>query len=334
MKELLQKLLAHQGLSRDEARDLLLDITRGTFSDPAIAAIMTSYLAGRIHADELAGFCDALYELCEPVELNGLRAIDMCGTGGDGKNTFNISTTAAFVVAGAGYKVCKHGNYGVSSPCGSSNVIESLHYRFPQTGEEVIRELESIGISFLHAPFFHPALKSVAGVRKILGVKTFFNMLGPLVNPARPQHQLVGVFSLELVRLYSYLLDERQVEYCIVYSLDGYDEVSLTAPVKITGNRTERILYPADLGLAPVQPEQLGGGSDVMANRKILLSILQGQATKAQEHVVLANAALAIQCFNRDRTIGECYQEAVDSLHSGRALGKLNSLIAQSKIRA
>jgi anthranilate phosphoribosyltransferase len=334
MRELLEKLTLHQGLSRGEARAALENTTAGSYSEPEIAAFVTTYLMGDIRPYELAGFRDALLELCIPVDLGGIDAIDMCGTGGDGKNTFNISTTASFVVAGAGYSVCKHGNYGVSSACGSSNVLEALGYVFAKEADAIREEVNKFGISFIHAPFFHPALKSVAGVRRALGVKTFFNMLGPLVNPARPTHQIVGVFSLSLLRLYRYLLEEQTTQFCVVHSLDGYDEISLTAPAKVVDRNGEYILYPKHFGLVPVSPEALFGGADVESSKDILLKVLDAHGSPEQEGAVLANAALAIKCFNPAEAIEACYAEAHDSLHGGHAASILKSIVEHSKKRS
>jgi anthranilate phosphoribosyltransferase len=262
-----------------------------------------------ITVDELEGFRDAMLELCLPVELEADQLIDLCGTGGDGKDTFNISTLASFVVAGAGYKVAKHGNYGVSSGCGSSNVMEYLGYKFTNDISTIKKDLDEAGICFLHAPLFHPAMKTVAPIRKELGVKTFFNMLGPLVNPARPKNQIVGVFSLELARLYAYLYQKSSKNYTILHALEGYDEVSLTCDFKTFTKAGEKISTLQQLGFDKLKPEQIAGGNTVPESADIFISVL-----------VLVNAALAIQTLNPTKSFADCFYEAEESLLSKKAL--------------
>jgi len=208
MKKILNRLFEHEKLTRDEAREVLSKIAANDYNDSQVAAFITVYLMRTVSKDELSGFRDALLDLCLKVDMNGIESIDLCGTGGDGKNTFNVSTLSSFVVAGAGYKVTKHGNYGVSSVCGSSNVLEAVGYNFTNNIDQLKAQLDKTNIAFFHAPLFHPAMKSVAPVRRNLGVKTFFNMLGPIVNPVRPTHQISGVFSLKLLRLYQFILQE------------------------------------------------------------------------------------------------------------------------------
>jgi anthranilate phosphoribosyltransferase len=272
-----------------------------------------------INTDELHGFQNALLELAIPFQLEGKDAIDVCGTGGDGKNSFNISTLSAFVIAGAGYKVVKHGNYGVSSFCGSSNVLESLGAKFTNDSDILNKQLENSNICFLHAPLFHPAMKAVAPIRRALGVRTFFNMLGPLVNPARPNRQLTGVFSLELARHYNAVQSKNERNYTVVHSLDGYDEVSLTSPVKYFNNLGEGTLMPEELGCDFLTPEEIHGGDTIDDSAAIFKNLLEGTATDAQTRVVASNAAMGIRCFDFDKDLDECFSEAMESIQSGRA---------------
>ena len=276
---------------------------------------------------ELEGFRDAMYDLCLKVDFSGYDLIDLCGTGGDGKNTFNISTLASFIVAGAGYKVAKHGNYGVSSNCGSSNVMEYLGYKFSNQPKELFRGLDHANITFLHAPLFHPAMKTVAPIRRDLGSKTFFNMLGPLVNPANPKYQSVGVFSLELARLYGYIYQKTDKHFSILHALDGYDEISLTGDFKLINNLGEYIITLKDLGMDTVHAEQISGGDTIEKAATIFRSSLNGTGTNQQNQVVLANAALAIQTFDMTKSFEDCYDEAEVSLKSKRALNSLTTLI-------
>ncbi len=319
MKYILDQLFDHQKLTQKQAREVLVNIALNRYNPAQIAAFISVYLMRNISVDELSGFRDALLELCTPLDLENIPAIDMCGTGGDGKNTFNISTIASFIVAGAGYKVAKHGNYGVSSVCGSSNVLEKFGFTFTNNPDRLKKQLEKAGICFLHAPLFHPALKTVGPIRKELGVKTFFNMLGPLVNPAQPPFQSVGVYSLKLGRLYQFLHQNTNKKYAIQHSMDGYDEISLTGQVKLITNQDEKLVGPEYFGLGQYPAESLFGGETVDAAATIFGQILNNEGTMAQTHVVLANAALAIQCFDQSRDISDCIEEANISLKSGSA---------------
>ncbi len=323
MKALLERLFAHETLTRDEARQALLRITEGEVPDAQIAAFATVFRMRPVQRQELEGFRDALLERCRRVDLEGRPTIDIVGTGGDGKNTFNISTCAAFVVAGAGYAVSKHGNYGASSVSGSSNVLQHLGYTFTDDADALRRQLDEAGICFFHAPLFHPALKHVARVRKELGVKTFFNMLGPLVNPAQPRYQLFGTFSMELNRMYQYVLQSLGKAFSVVHTLDGYDEVSLTAPVQVRTHFSEQRLTPHDMGLPPCQPEALSGGQSVADAARIFVSVLENRSTPEQKNVVLANAALAIQTIEPEAAWDDCLARATESLESGKALQAL-----------
>jgi anthranilate phosphoribosyltransferase len=331
MKEILNYLYEHKTLDREEAKKVLTNIASGVYNHSQIASFISVYLMRSITVDELTGFRDALLDLCHPVDLTGFNAVDLCGTGGDGKDTFNISTLSTFVVAGTGVKVAKHGNYGVSSSVGSSNLMESAGYKFSNDESKLRAEIDKAGICFLHAPLFNPAMKNVAPVRKELGMKTFFNMLGPMVNPSFPTRQLVGVYSLELARLYNYLYQAGDKEYVILHSLDGYDEVSLTGPCKVITRTMDRIILPADLGLPAYQPEQLSGGSTAEDAMKIFLAVLQNEATDAQRDVVIANSGMGLQACFPDRSEEECLGMARESIESGSALKVFNSLMEMNK---
>jgi len=326
MKEILDQLINQQTLSKEQARAIMLRIAKEEFSEAEIAAFLTTYLMRPISVEELSGFRDALLELADKVDFGGIKAIDLCGTGGDGKDTFNISTLSAVVVAGAGYKVIKHGNYGVSSVSGSSNVLEHLGYQFSNDHNALKRQVDEDNICFLHAPLFHPAMKAVGPTRRDLKVKTFFNLLGPLVNPASPSHQVVGVYDLHVARLYQYFLQHINRSYIVVHSLDGYDEVSLTGPAKVIGNRREDILLPKDFGLAQHDPTMLFGGSSVAEAAIIFVDVLELNGNEAQENVVLANAGLAIQCFKPKTPLIDCVNEAREALHSKSAFKIFKSI--------
>ncbi len=328
MKNILNKLFDHQVLSRDEAYDTLLRISRGEFNHVQVAAFTTVYNMRAVSVDELRGFRDALIELALPIDLQGRESIDIVGTGGDGKNTFNVSTLSSVVVAGAGYAVTKHGSYGVSSAVGSSDVLLALGYEFTSDADQLRRQLDAAGICFLHAPLFHPALKEVVPVRKQLGMKTFFNMLGPLVNPAQPTHQLYGTFSLELSRVYQYLMQQSGRRYTIVYALDGYDELSLTGPARVRTNEREHLLHPGDLGLPTLTQDDLFGGDTAQEAREIFLNVLNNEGTPAQLDVVAANAGLAIHTIKPGQSLTDCVAEARESIASGRAKRKLETLLS------
>ncbi|MEL6867564.1 MAG: anthranilate phosphoribosyltransferase [Bacteroidota bacterium] len=327
MKNILTRLFDHKRLSREEAREILVKISNNEYNESQIAAFITVYLMRAIAVEELLGFRDALLELCRPVDLEGVETIDIVGTGGDGKNTFNISTLSSFVVAGAGYKVSKHGNYGVSSACGSSNVLEHLGYRFTNEVDQLKQQLDRSNICFFHAPLFHPAMKTVAPIRRQLGVKTFFNMLGPLVNPSRPKYQLLGVFNLGLSRLYEYIFQQTDRQFAIVYAIDGYDEISLTGDFKLRTNRGEQTLSPEAIGKPRLQQQQLHGGDTVEEAAKIFTDVLQGTCTPAQFDVVSTNAGMAIHCIKPEQSIEDCIAEAAESLLSKRALAKFKGLV-------
>ncbi|MCB0563152.1 MAG: anthranilate phosphoribosyltransferase [Phaeodactylibacter sp.] len=327
MKQILSRLYEHDRLSREEARQALLQISLGKHNHIQVASFITVFQMRSVAIQELQGFRDALLELCVPVNLNGMEAIDIVGTGGDAKNTFNVSTLSAVVVAGAGYKVVKHGSYGVSSAVGSSNVLMAMGYEFTSDEEQLKQQLGRSNICFLHAPLFHPALKEVVPVRKQLGVKTFFNMLGPLVNPAQPSHQLFGTFSQELARMYQYIMQETGRQFAIVYSLDGYDEVSLTGPFKLRTNERDVILTPEDLGKTQWGQDDLYGGETEEEAAAIFRNVLNNEGSPAQFDVVTANAGLAIHCLKPEQSMEDCMAEARESLLSKRALQAFKNLI-------
>lgn len=328
MKELLYKMFEHKNLSREEARQMLLNISDGKYNECQLSAFMTVFLMRSITTEELAGFREAILERRVTVDLDGYAAIDIVGTGGDGKNTFNISTAACFVVAGAGYKVIKHGNYGASSVSGASNVLEQHGVKFTADQSRLKRSLEESNVAYLHAPFFSPALKSVGGVRRALGVRTFFNMLGPLVNPVMPHCQLLGVYNLKLARLYHYLYQENEVRYTIVHSLDGYDEVSLTAPFKVIDSDGEQIYTPEQIGFGRYREKELWGGETVGEASGIFDCVLAGTATAAQTDCVVANAAFAIKTLNPLLPLEEAVGKARHSVESGCAAEAFRKFVA------
>lgn len=327
MKKILQLLFEHKSLSREQAKEVLLNVGKGVYNEHEITAFMTVYLMRSITIEELQGFRDALLELCVPVDLNGYQVLDIVGTGGDGKNTFNISTLACFIVAGAGQKVAKHGNYGASTISGASNVMEQLGYTFKSNVDQLKREVEEANICFMHAPMFHPALKTVGPIRRNLGMRTFYNMLGPMVNPAKPAFQLVGVYNLEMARVYNYLLQQTENAFTIIHSLDGYDEISLTNDTKVITNIGEQIMTPEQLGKRMVQPSDIHGGNTVEEAAKIFTKILSGEGTWAQNAVVMANAAMGLYCTGAYKKYDDAFAAAVESLESGKANGCLKKLI-------
>lgn len=328
MKAILNELIEHRSLTRETARQVLIDLASGKYNQSQTTAFMAIYMMRNVTVEELAGFRDAMLELCIPVHFD-LPVMDVCGTGGDGKNTFNISTLSAFVVAGAGQPVAKHGNYGVSSPCGSSNVLEYFGYKFTNDIDALKRSLDKANICFMHAPLFHPAMKNVAPIRKELGVKTFFNMLGPMVNPSFPTRQLVGVFSLELARQYAYLYQQTPKSFIILHSLHGYDEISLTGPFKYFSNIGERVATPADFGFAPVSAEEIAGGESVSDSARLFMNILEGKGSETQNKTVVANAAMALSCASPQTPLVELVEQASEVLTSGRALQCFKNLLDQ-----
>jgi anthranilate phosphoribosyltransferase len=328
MKKILQYLFEHKTLTRVQAKEVLVQISQGAYNEHEVTSFVTVFLMRSITIDELMGFRDALLSLAVKVDLGVDNAIDIVGTGGDGKDTFNISTLACFIVAGAGQPVVKHGNYGASSVSGSSNVMEQLGYTFKNDETQLAKEVKEAGICFLHAPLFHPALKTVGPIRRNMGVRTFFNMLGPIVNPAQPKYQLIGVYNLEMARIYNYVLQSLGKEFTLINSLDGYDEISLTTDTKIVTNKGEFTKSPYTLGKRRVFAEELSGGKTVEAAAAIFKNIIEGKGTWSQNAVVLANAAMALNLTGNYENYEAAYQAAVMSLESGAAHNCLHKLIS------
>jgi len=327
MKEILYRLFEHQYLGKDEARDILQNIAAGKYNDSQIASLITVFLMRNISVEELSGFREALLEMRVSVNLSEYKPIDIVGTGGDGKNTFNISTCACFTVAGAGYNVVKHGNYGATSVSGASNVMEEYGVKFTNDVDKLRRSMDTCRIAYLHAPLFNPALKAVATVRKSLGVRSFFNMLGPLVNPVMPAYQLLGVYNLPLLRLYSYTYQESETRFAVVHSLDGYDEVSLTSEFKVAMPEKEKLYSPEDLGFRRCAQGELDGGETLKDAARIFDAVLRNTATEAQKNAVIVNAAFAIQVICPEKKIEACIAEARESLESGRALAVFRTFL-------
>ena len=330
MKNILNRLINNELLSKEEAKNVLVNISNGSYNPSQIAAFLTVYMMRSISIEELAGFREALQELCVRIDLSDYNTIDLVGTGGDGKDTFNISTLASFITAGAGIKVTKHGNYGVSSITGSSNVMESLGIKFSNDSDFLKKCVDQAGICILHAPLFHPAMKNVGPIRKELGVRTIFNILGPMINPSFPKNQLLGVFNLELARMYAYLYQNTNSNFTIVHALDGYDEVSLTGATKIITHSTEGMLNPEDFGVRLIQQSEIEGGKTVEESAQMFLNIISGKGTEAQNNVVCANAAMAIATVTGCTPL-QGFEQAKESLFSGKGLTALKKLQDLSK---
>jgi anthranilate phosphoribosyltransferase len=331
LKTTLNRLINHEQLNKEEAKQILINISKGDYNHSQIAAFLTVYMMRSITIDELSGFREALLELCIPIDFSDYNTIDLCGTGGDGKDTFNISTLASFVVAGAGFKVAKHGNYGVSSISGSSNVMEKMGVKFSNDNGFLKKCIEETNIAILHAPLFHPAMKQVGPIRKELGVKTFFNMLGPMVNPSFPKNQMIGVFNLELARMYAYLYQNTSINFSILHGLDGFDEISLTDDVKLISNDTENIVTSSTFNVPKINLAEIKGGATVEEAANIFYQIISGKGSQAQNNVVCANAAVAIATINKTNYL-ESFDMAMESLTSGVALSKLEKLILISEL--
>lgn len=327
MREILNHLFEHKTLNRQEAEKVLTNIANGIYSESEIAAFLTVYLMRSITVDELTGFRDALLNLCIRIDLSEFEPMDVCGTGGDGKDTFNISTLSTFVLAGAGIKIAKHGNYGVSSTCGSSNILEHFGYKFSTDSDKLKNEINKSGVCFLHAPLFNPAMKNVAPVRRALKIKTFFNMLGPMVNPSFPSKQLIGVYSLELARLYNYLYQQSSMKYIIIFSLDGYDEVSLTSDFKYILNGVDQIVSPEMMNYKRALKSELSGGRSVPEAADLFMKILNGKGTATQNNVVTINAQMALKCYYPSKSFEECREIASESLLSRKAYKSFIKLI-------
>jgi len=327
MREILNHLFEHKTLNRQEAEKVLTNIASGNYSESEIAAFLTVYLMRSITVDELTGFRDALLNLCIRIDLSEFDPMDVCGTGGDGKDTFNISTLTTFVLAGAGIRIAKHGNYGVSSTCGSSNILEHFGYKFSTDKDKLRNEIDKSGVCFLHAPLFNPAMKNVVPVRRALKIKTFFNMLGPMVNPSFPNKQLIGVYSLELARLYNYLYQQSSMNYMIIFSLDGYDEVSLTSDFKYILNGVEQIISPEEMNYKRAQQSEVKGGKSVTESADLFLKILKGEGTETQNDVVTVNAQMALRCYYPSKSFEECREIASDSITNRKAYKSFMKLI-------
>lgn len=327
MKNILYKLFEHQYLGREEAREILQNISLGKYNDSQVASLITVFLMRNITVEELLGFQEALLDMRVEVDLSDYRPIDIVGTGGDGKNTFNISTTSCFTLAGAGFNVVKHGNYGSTSVSGASNVMEQHGVKFSADVNQLRRSMDNCNIAYLHAPLFSPAMKAVAPIRKSLGVRTFFNMLGPLVNPVMPAYQLLGVYNLSLMRLYSYTYQESGSKFAVVHSIDGYDEISLTSEFKVVDSTSEKIYTPESLGFKRCTEADLYGGDTPEEAAKIFDNVLNNRATEAQKNCVVVNSAFAIQVICPEKSIEECISIAKDSLESGKALAKFKQFV-------
>lgn len=328
MKQILYRLFEHQYLGREEARKILEEIAAGKYSDTQVAALITVFLMRSISVEELSGFRDALMDMRLNIDLSEYSPIDIVGTGGDGKNTFNISTAACFVVAGAGYPVVKHGNYGATSISGASNVMEMHGVKFSSDRDKLARSIGECGMAYLHAPLFNPALKAVAPVRKSLAVRSFFNLLGPLVNPAKPAYQLLGVYNLPLLRLYSYTYQQSGVRFGVVHSMDGYDEISLTSEFKVTTAESEKVYTPEMLGMERCREEELYGSDSVEEASRIFDDVLQTKASRAKMNCVITNAAFAIRVINPQKSIEQCIDEARNSLYGMKALEVFNKFLS------
>jgi anthranilate phosphoribosyltransferase len=326
MKKTLEYLFSGNTLSREQARESLLEVGQGLHSEPEFASFLTVFKMRPITSEELAGFRDAMAELCLSTDLSDYNAIDVVGTGGDGKNTFNISTLACFVIAGTGVNVTKHGNYAVSSTSGSSNLLELLGYKFSNDPEKLKSDLDKANFCFMHAPLFHPAMKHIAPVRRALKVQTFFNILGPMINPSSPKFQVLGVNNLENFNHYKNVYETLDVNYAVINSFDGYDEISLTSETRIATNHKEIVISPSDFGMPTIQPEKLYGGNTVEEAAKIFVSILEGKGTEEQNNVVTANTAIGLKIYYSEKNLNECVEMARESLKSGKALEKLKKV--------
>lgn len=321
MKEVLNKMLNHEELSRTETRDIIVGITKDEFPTEQITALLTGLQMRGVTVDELLGFRDGILATGVKAILDCNKYIDVVGTGGDRKNTFNISTTSCFVIAGAGYKVAKHGNYAATSVSGASNVIHHHGVKFTADIDKLNRSINEAGIVYLHAQLFASAMKFVGPIRKALQFPTVFNLLGPLVNPSQPKAQLLGVANLDQMRLYRQVYQKLGIDYGIVNSIDGYDEISLTGDFKVATNNYERVFSPADLGFVPATPEELVGGANEDEAAEIFDAVLENRALPAQKNVVLANAAFGIQVMEKGKkSIEECVEIARESIDSGKAL--------------
>ncbi|HPW88002.1 MAG TPA: anthranilate phosphoribosyltransferase [Kaistella chaponensis] len=327
MKEILQYLFDHQTLSKAQAKSILLEISKDIFNEIEVTSFVTVFLMRSISLAELEGFTEALQQLSPQIDLGTHDLVDIVGTGGDGKNTFNISTLASLVVAGTGQKVAKHGNYAASTISGASNVLETLGYRFKDNEAALKNDLEKGNFCYLHAPIFHTSLKSIAPMRRNLGLKTFFNILGPLINPAKPKYTMIGVANLEIARIYQYLLQKKNADFLLVNALDGYDEISLTSDTKIIDKNGEKIFSAEDLQFKNIDPETIFGGNSIDEAAQIFKNILEGNGTYEQNAVVLANAAMALKNTGKYGDYDNCLKMAKESLLEGKALNGFKKLV-------
>jgi anthranilate phosphoribosyltransferase len=328
MKEVLHFLFDKNILTRESAKETLLNIGQGKYTESEIASFLTVYLMRKITPEELAGFREALLDLCVAIDLSDFKTIDVCGTGGDEKHTFNISTLSAFMLAGAGIRVVKHGNYAVSSSSGSSNILEYFGYKFSNNQEKLRNEIEKTNLCYMHAPLFHPAMRFVGPVRKGLKMKTFFNLLGPMINPCRPNHQVMGVYSEEAIELCNQVFKSAGINYFILYSLDGYDEISLTGDFRVASAGKSQNFSPESIGMDTVLPEEIHGGKTVDDAAKIFADLLEGKGSKAQQDVAVVNAAFAMNCYYPEKSIRECIELSRESLISGKAKKTLERLVS------
>lgn len=328
MKEILSRLVKNEVLSTAEAKDIFLNISKQEYTNTQLASLLSFIQMRYATVDEIIGFREALLELSVPINLSPYEVIDIVGTGGDGKNTFNISTCACFVLAGAGYKVAKHGNYGATSVSGASNVIEQHGVKFTNKNDNLLKSIEESNMAYLHAQLFHPVMKLVGPIRKELQIPTVFNLLGPLINPTKPKYQLLGVDNLDNMRLYDSVNSRLGIEYCIVNSLDGYDEISLTHEFKVTTKNGEHVYLPQDIGLTTSKDNELTGGKTLAEATRIFDDVLENKSTLSQKSTVLANAAFAIQIIESQKSLEECLSIAKESLESGRALKALKKFIS------
>ena len=324
MKEIINKILEKRALTFDEAKRIIYAIAEDQLNNSQVAVILFGIQMKGLQLEEIKGFRSALLELAIPVQIDGSNAIDLCGTGGDGKNTFNISTTTAFVVSAMGYKVIKHGNYGVSSTCGSSNVLEELGYHFSADSAILNRQLKEKNICFLHAPLFHPTLMKVGGIRKELGIRTFFNALGPLVNPVQPEYQLTGTYNLELAKIYQHILLGSRKDYKVVFGMNGYDELTLTDQTRVLGVEGDECIDAATFDQTKVKPTSIHSGETILQAANLLRSITQGDGSNSQNSVISANVALALQCFHPNQSLKELFNEAYVFIKSGQTASHHN----------
>ncbi len=331
MKKILNRLANYDSLSHDEAYDTLQGITNGLINEAQTIAFISAFVMRRITFDELKGFREALLDQCLKIKLDGQdSALDIVGTGGDGKNTFNISTLTSIVLAASGQKVIKHGNYGSTSISGSSNVLESFGYKFSNQQDVLQQQLDEANICFLHAPLFHPAMKNVATIRKNLGIRTFFNLLGPLTNPVQPGYQVLGTNSLSIARMYHYLLQDTKKDYFILHNIDGYDEISLTAECKVYSNKEEKLLNPRSFGFNKIKPEEIFGGDTANSASRIFMEVLENKAAPAQINVVIANSAIALQLVNPTLSLSDAVEQSRELIENGAALSTFKKMITNN----